>query len=232
MNQAIADIIRHHIENLDFVDKIAGLTAVTYFDMRDKDNNLVQKSFPIACCVSGEECLKEGAYNDLMPNSQYKTVIYFEDMGVSFVRSESNWKYYTSNLRLVCWINVAKILLDDCKTGKACTMSAHIIAEIIRALPQFPSYHSPFSHVYSEVVNQEVRSNSIFSQYTYDEKHIQYLMYPFDYFALDIQTQFAICLKETAVYNPDCAEPDTEPFNSWDSTVITFDSELVTFDAT
>lgn len=231
MNQAIADIIRHHIENLDFVDKIAGLTAVTYFDMRDKDNNLVQKSFPIACCVTADDC-KEGAYNELMPDSKYKTVIYFEDQGVTFNRSESNWKYYTSNLRLVCWINVAKILLDDCKTGKACTMSAHIIAEIIRALPSFPSYHSPFSHVYSEVVNQEIRSNSIFSQYTYDEKHIQYLMYPYDYFALDIQTQFAICLKETAVYNPDCVEPGTESDYTWDNEVITFDNMVVTFDQT
>ena len=46
MNQAVADIIKGHIEGLDFVDKIAGLTSVLTFDMRDKDNNMVQKSFP------------------------------------------------------------------------------------------------------------------------------------------------------------------------------------------
>ena len=130
-----------------------------------------------------------------MPNSEYKTVIYFEDGGVSFVRSESNWKYYTSNLRLVCWINIAKIFEAECNTGIPCTYAAHIIAEIIRHLPSFPEHQDPFEKVYSEVVSQDVRSNSIFSQYTYDEKHSQYLMSPYDYFALNITTTFAICLK-------------------------------------
>jgi hypothetical protein len=200
MNQAIANIIKEHIDGLDFVDKIAGLTAVTYFDIKGSDGNLVQKSFPIACCVTADDC-KEGAYNDLMPNSEYKTVIYFEDNGVSFVRSESHWKYYTSNLRLVCWINIEKLTESGyCKSESPCTYAAHIVAELIRAMPEFPENHFPFDHVYSEVISQAVRSNSIFSAYTYDEKHSQYLMAPYDYFALDIQTTFAICLRSTDVY--------------------------------
>lgn len=204
MNQAIANIIRNHIADLDFVDKIAGLTAVTTFDIRGPDNTVVQKSFPIACCVTADDC-KEGAYNDLMPNSDYKTVIYFEDGGISFERSESHWKYYTSNLRLVCWINIEKLTESGyCKSEEPCTYAAHIVAEIIRYLPEFPENHSPFDHVYSEVTSQIIRSPSIFSQYTYDEKHSQYLMAPFDYFALDIQTKFAICLRSTAVFSALC----------------------------
>lgn len=198
MNQAVADIIKEHIENLDFVDKIAGLVSTVYMDVSDKDNNLVQKAFPIACCVTAEDC-KEGAYNDLMPNSQYDTVIYFEDGGVTFNKSESNWKYYTSTLKLVCWINVAKILSDTCKTGTKCTRSAHIITEIIRALPTFPEDHTPFHRFYSEVIGQEIRDNSIFGKYTFDEKHVQYLMYPYDYFALTIRTDFAICMDSDVV---------------------------------
>lgn len=205
MNQAIANIIKGHIEGLHFVDKIAGLTSVTYFDVTDKDKNTVQKAFPVACCVTADDC-KVGAYNELMPDSKYKTVIYFEDRGVSFTRSESNWKYYTSNLRLVCWINVTKLIGVDCKEGTACTVAAHLITDIIRALPSFPEHNYPFNHVYSEVVNQEVRSNGIFAAYTYDEKHSQYLMYPYDYFALDIQTNFAICMESTQVYDATCCE--------------------------
>jgi hypothetical protein len=203
MNQAVANIIKTHIEGLDFIDKIAGLTAVTYFDVKNKDGELVQKAVPIACCVTADDC-KEGAYNDLMPDSKYKTVIYFEDRGVKFLRKESHWKYYQSDLRLVCWINIAKILGDDCKTGTACTLAAHLIAEIVRVLPEFPQHHSPFNFVYSEVVSQDIRSNSIFAAYTYDEKHSQYLMYPYDYFALDIQTLFAICIDGSGVYDSDC----------------------------
>jgi hypothetical protein len=224
MNQAIANIIRGHIEDLDFVDKIAGLTQVATFEIKGADNTLVQKTVPIACCVDPESC-KEGPYDDLMPNSAYKTVIYFEDGGVSFVRSESNWKYYTSNLRLVCWINIAKIFESECKTGIPCTYAAHVVAEIIRHLPEFPAHYTPFDKVYSEVVSQEVRSNSIFSQYTYDEKHSQYLMSPYDYFALNIQTTFAICLKSTSVY----IEPCFTELYTFDNDLITWD-ELITMD--
>lgn len=202
MNQAIANIIKTHIEDLDFVDKIAGLVSTVNIDVGPKDN-LVTKSYPVACCVTANDC-KSGAHNDLMPDSKYKTVIYFEDNGVSFVKSESNWKYYTSSVRLVCWINVAKILGDACNEGTACTLAAHLIAEIIRVLPEFPEHHDEFDFVYSEVVGQVIRDNSIFSKYTFDEKHIQYLMYPYDYFALEIQTSFAVCLKNTAVYDSEC----------------------------
>lgn len=204
MNQGIADIIRGHIDGLDFVDKIAGLTAVQVFDILDGENKRVEKRFPVACCTTADDC-KTGAYNELMPDSKYKTVIYFEDKGISFVKAESNWKYFKSSLRLVCWINVAKILGDTCKTGTTCTLSAHLIAEIIRAIPAMPEDHSPFYRVYSEVVSQEVRSNSIFSAYTFDEKQCQFLMYPYDYFALDIETNFALCLKETTTYDATCS---------------------------
>ena len=203
MNQSIASIIKSHIEDLDFVDKIAGLTAVTNIEIKDKDGNMVQKSFPVACCVTAADC-KEGAYNDLMPNSEYRTVIYFEDKGVTFTRREGKWKYYQSQLRLVCWINIELLTGAECKSEVPCTYAAHIVAEIIRALPQFPEEHSPFNFVYSEVTDQEVRNNAIFSQYTYDEKHSQYLMAPYDYFALNIQTEFAICLSGTDVYDATC----------------------------
>lgn len=205
MNQAIANIIKGHIENLDFVDKIAGLTAVLTFDIRGEDNKTVQKSFPVACCVSAEDC-KEGAYNDLMPNSDYKTVIYFEDEGVTFDKYESNWKYYKSTLRLICWINIEKLTLSGiCKSEIPCTYAAHIITEIVRALPAFPeNTHGPIEKVYSEVTNQLVRSPSIFSAYTYDEKHAQYLLAPYDYFALTIETSFAICMKSSQVPSSVC----------------------------
>jgi hypothetical protein len=208
MNQAIANIIKGHIEGLDFVDKIAGLVMPLTFDITVTDKttgtkSTEQKTVPIACCVTADDC-KEGAYNDLMPNSEYKTVIYFEDGGVTFEKAESNWKYYKSTLRLVCWINIQKIKDNPCKTDMPCTYAAHIITEIIRALPEFPASHSPIERVYSEITNQLVRSPSIFSAYTYDERHSQFLMSPFDYFALTIDTSFAICLKSTEVYDSTC----------------------------
>lgn len=200
MNQAIAQIIIGHISGLDFIDKIGGVVSVIYEDVFDGTNK-VQKSFPAACCVEPEDC-KIGAYNDLSPDSKYNTVIFFEDKGVTFDKHEGSFKYYTSSLRLVCWINVAKILEDDCRLGSECTRAAHLITEIVRLLPPFPEDHTPFVMLHSEVISQEPRSNAIFGAYTFNEKQTQYLLYPFDYFALNIQTTFAICIKSDIVSVP------------------------------
>lgn len=194
MNQAIANIIKGSIEDLDFVDKIAGLVSTQYMTIEG-----VTKSYPVACCVTADDC-KTGAYNDLTPNNQYKTVLYFEDGGVSVLETTGRFKKMRSRLRLVCWINVAKIYGDACATDLPCTASTNIIIEIIRALPEFPVNYAPFMQVKFDIVNQLVRSNSIFSQYTYNEKQSQYLMSPYDYFALDIETTFSICLDGRDTY--------------------------------
>ena len=199
MNQAVANIIRGYIEDLDFVDKIAGLVATQYMTIDG-----VQKAYPVACCVP-EDCI-QGAYNDLAPDSAHSSVIYFEDGGVSFNKYEGHFKYYTSSLRLVCWLNVKKILGEECDASQ-CTYSSHAIADIIRHLPEFPRNVAPFVRFYSEVVSQAVRDNGIFSKYTYNERQTQYLFSPYDYFALDIRTTFAICLPGTEVYTP-CDETD------------------------
>lgn len=192
MNHAIADILKARIIDLDFIDKIAGLIAPTYFDDTDEGSAKVQKCFPISCTTTAQDC-KLGLYNDLCPDSKYKTVIYFEDRGVSFDRREGKFIYYKSNLRLVCWINIEKINADCCQDGTDCSMSAELIKEIICAMPEHPTNISPFAKVYPVITSQEIRSNSIFSQYTYNEKQTQYLLFPFDYFALNIETDFAVC---------------------------------------
>lgn len=199
MNQAIANIIKEYIDELTFVDKIAGLVSTQYMTVTGEDGAKVTKSYPVACCTTAEDC-KAGAYNDLTPNSDYKTVLYFEDGGVSLLETTGRFKKMRSRLRLVCWINVTKMNGDPCYTDIPCTASTNIIIEIIRALPDFPINYAPFMQVKFDVLNQLVRSNSIFSQYTYNEKQTQYLMSPYDYFALDIETTFSICLDGSDTY--------------------------------
>jgi hypothetical protein len=195
MNQQIANIIKAKIEGLDFVDKIAGLVSTTYMTMSDAEGAKVQKSFPVACNVTAEDCIS-GAYNDLCPNSKYRTVLYFEDGGVDFNAREGIWICYTSHLRLVCWINVGKYKADCCGDVLSCTASADIIKKILCALPSQPEYIDPYSKVYPVVTSQVIRNNSIFSAYTFNEVVTQYLLSPFDFFALNIETTFCICTED------------------------------------
>ena len=95
---------------------------------------------------------------------------------MSLLETTGRFKKMRSRLRLVCWINVAKLYGDACATDSPCTASTNIIIEILRALPDFPVNYAPFMQVKFDVLNQLVRSNSIFSQYTYNEKQTQYLI--------------------------------------------------------
>jgi hypothetical protein len=195
MNQAIANIIKERIIDLDFVDKIAGLVSATYMNITDENGVKVQKCFPISCNTTAEDC-KCGLYNDLCPDSQYKTVIYFEDGGVRFNDRVGEYICYTSSLKLVCWINVARYMAECCGSGVPCSASADIIKKILCVLPSHPEEIDPFTRVYPVVVSQQIRSNAIFAQYTYNEKQTQYLLYPFDYFCLNIETTFCVCMTD------------------------------------
>lgn len=195
MNQQVANIIKGYIEGQDFVDKIAGLVSVTYLNITGTDGEKVQKSFPVACDVSADCCI-DGAYQDLTPNSKYMTVIYFEDGGVTFNKREGRFICYTSNLRLVCWINVGRYKAECCGEGHTCSASADIIKKILCALPSQPVYSDPYSSFYPVVTSQVIRSSLIFGAYTYNKTQTQYLLSPYDYFALEIQTDFCICTED------------------------------------
>ena len=195
MNQTVANILKSYIECLDFVDKIAGLVQTVYLNITDDSGVKVQKSFPVSCNFSAEDC-KTGLYNDLAPDSKYKTVIYFEDGGVTFNKREGAFICYTSNLKLVCWINVAKLYGELCPDGIPCTAGSVIIKKILCQLPEHPANVDPFAKFYPVVVSEDIRSNSIFSKYTYNELQTQYLLYPYDFFALNITTDFCVCVTD------------------------------------
>jgi hypothetical protein len=192
MNQTVAGLLKYYIEDLCFVDKIAGLVQTVYLNITDENGVKVQKSFPVSCNFTAEDC-KNGLYNDLAPDSKYKTVIYFEDGGITFNERKGNFACYTSSLKLVCWINVAKFEADWCGSGVPCTVGAEIIKRILCAFPPQPVNITPFIRFYPVIVSEEIRSNAIFSKYTYNELQTQYLLYPFDFFALNIRTDFCIC---------------------------------------
>lgn len=192
MNQTIAGLLKYYIEDLNFVDKIAGLVQTVYLNVTNEDGIKVQKSFPVSCNFTAEDC-KNGLYNDLAPDSKYKTVIYFEDGGITFNKREGNIACYISSLKLVCWINVAMLQADWCGGGIPCTIGADIIKMILCALPPHPVNITPFIQFYPVIISEDIRNNSIFSKYTYNELQTQYLLYPYDFFALNIRTDFCLC---------------------------------------
>lgn len=194
MNNKIANIIVDYLKDLTWVDKLAGLTQVARVSQQDGDRK-VEKRYPISCSLAFDESCKEGCYDDLMPNSAYRSLMYFEDGGLSYVKNVGKKKYYQSNLRLVCWLNYKKL-------PGGCGASADYIIDIIKSLPAFPQNIGDMLSVDIQVVSQVPRSNGIFANYTYNELQTQYLLIPYDYFALEIRTSFYI-VTECLQLNPE-----------------------------
>lgn len=186
MNVGIAEIHRGYIESLPFIDKIAGLVKpITYSESQGEGKPSIKKTFPVACNVTHSECLS-GKLMDLVPSEKYKSVSYFEDLGVTITGGDSRFFDFESRLKFICWMNLKKLGITNCSS------SALAIAAILKALPN-PNFNSGiFTRISVAMVGQDIKSNAIFSKYTYDESQIQYLMYPFDYFAITLKTNFRI----------------------------------------
>jgi hypothetical protein len=145
--------------------------------------------------MTADACMK-GGYQDLCPNSKKKSVLYFEDRGLTFDHQEGNHLFYVSSLCLVCWLNLQLIQDVGCKKDvTGCGTSGDYVLEVIKKFDYKPFNSGGLYGIMIHPPTQAERSVDIFSKYTYSEVAIQYLMAPFDYFALDFSVNFMIpCL--------------------------------------
>lgn len=198
MNNILAEAYRDEIASLPFADKIAGVVRVATYKESGDDYSAV-KSFPVACDLTAEQC--KTRQRELCPDSAKKSVIFFEDGGCDFLKKEGKFLHFQSTLRLLCWLNLKRI------GSTQCTVSAIAIANIINKLPETFFSTGGLSKCKVTRVSEAPKSSAIFGNYTFDENSTQYLLHPFDYFRLDITTEFAInpaCIDELTIGEPSC----------------------------
>jgi hypothetical protein len=188
MNTDIANIILEEIKDLAWVDKYAGLVRVAVKGGSDPLKP-IKKFFPIACNVTVNDCITAGTLNDLIPDSKYKSILYFEDNTVQLLGMESGYINMRSNLRLVCWLNGKMLGYDGCSLSSVAVLG---IVKALNGLLINPFNSGVYTKIRISAVSQEPKSQAIFSKYSYDESVNQYLIPPFDYFALNIITNFSV----------------------------------------
>lgn len=185
MTSDIANILKGYIDNVAFADRVAGLVKpVTVLDEND-DGVKTRRTFPISCDITYNDCIK-GKYKDLIPNKKYMSIMYFEDGGTRLIGEDPRDFKFTASLKLVGWLNLLKMGKTDC------SISGLAVAHILKALPLGYNNVGMYSRVRVMAVSQEVKSSAIFNKYTYKEETLQYLMYPYDYFAVNIEVQYNI----------------------------------------
>lgn len=194
MNTDLAETYRTEIAGLSFVDRIAGLVRPVSISDQSETGGRILKTFPVACNVSAKDCTTKGKYQDLVPNSGKKSIIYFEDGGIQNIGRDNHGIKFRSLLNIICWLNLPKLGVSDCN------FSAKAALGIISKLPYQPfNFAGMYTRCSITGISEAKKNNAIFAPYTYDETVTQYLMYPYDYFMLTVITEFTVplsCIEE------------------------------------
>lgn len=203
MNSEIADKLGSYFITQPWCDKMGGLVKVIKYQSVDRNNNPTIMFMPVSCRTDFSTC-KSGRYQDLLMNSQLRSLFYFEDGGITLQKRNGDKFEFVSRLKLVGWLNLNKFVLP----GGVCTISGKIISQILRSIPDQHINFGIVTEAKIRVISEDIKSPAIFARYTLPEEVLQYLLYPFDYFALNFQVEFVInraCDDDVVITNdPNC----------------------------
>ncbi|MDZ7876100.1 MAG: hypothetical protein U5L45_00440 [Saprospiraceae bacterium] len=197
MISQICEAIKKNILLAPYADKVAGLTRVAvsnvHTELEDGTSYKVsEKHFPVALNVSGVSCFNQNGYQDLCPNSQKKSVIYFEQIGATKINKAEgqgkNVKEFVAQVRCVAWFNLKKLGIEY--DFLPCNYQSDLHGRIITPL----SIECGTVSVKPKIsILFEISDPSIFSKYSYDDATIQnMLLYPYYYLAIDFQISYLI----------------------------------------
>lgn len=200
MNKELASILKDRIAPFPFIDVLAGLVQ-TVEEVHETENGTVRKRFPLSSDTNMTDACAGGLERALTPDSSKKSVIYFEDFGSQVTREGRNGaQSYISTIRLVAWLNRERL------TGDAYTsISGYCIAAICRRLDLKFENTGIFQRLRVNPSRIPIQDASLFSRYTYDEAERQYLLPPFEVFAIDFSCSYHVkpgCITEIDFNNP------------------------------
>lgn len=194
MNKEIANILKDRLVNSDlpFISKYFGMVDLVLEPVEGELNTTMTKRLPVAteftyiledgsvACVNKEQLA--------IPDSSQKGIIYFEDNGTT-ITSSGKLVNYISKLDLVCWINVARIKEDFYE--RIDTSAITMVIDSIKGNNRFENIDI-FQKFNVNPKYIKSKNSNIFSKYTYDEAHTQYLRPPFTYFSISIEVSYSV----------------------------------------
>lgn len=211
--QPLSDIITA----LPYVDRYGGIvnTASRLVQVGETDAGVPiydKEYFPVSCGVTETECWENGRYQDLIPNSDYKSIFYFEQIDGMRPDGEERkgggkvFYRFSEKLRFVGWLNLPELGISDCNG------SSTIVASLIKNLIQEWKGLTDPMRVYrlnTSFVGVEPKFQNPFEKYSYKEMSEMWL-YPYDYMSILVQVDALIseaCLGEYEAADPVvCAE--------------------------
>lgn len=208
MNKEICRILKDWLLSnggLPFVEVMAGMVqTVEYKDPMGDEGVMVTKRMPVSTDTNMATNCKLTPERELIPDSMKKGLLYFEDYGAQYIgRGSGERLEYRSNVRLICWMNRAR-LVGDAYTE----ITSYCITNVLAKLNlQRPVNSGNFIAIRVEPGRIYPQDKGIFSRYTYDETITQYLRPPFEFFAVDLTVTYFIhpaCIGQLQFVDPVC----------------------------
>lgn len=181
MIRTIVKQIVPYIDALNFADLTAGIVTVATKNQH-AENGVVTKIFPIYENTP-DEC-NGGDYLVLIPDEKYRTIIYFEEIG-NTITTQTNYEIkISSDIRLIAWFNLKKI---------GATVTSDVLLRLIaQAIPETLADFSDIENIRVTLTGIPNKAPALFSQYSYNEAERQYLLFPFDYGALNYTVTYSL----------------------------------------
>lgn len=200
MNALLALLLKDRISQFAYVDRLAGMVRLVKYE---RSGGVI--AIPVAIDAEADLACDDSQQRDMVPDQAYGCMVYFEDRGVVRTTSRTRGVSFTARLRLVCWVNTQKFGSDP-------TAASKIQAQFLGAIEGGPYNSGPFIGLRHQVEGYPQSGHGIFSAYTYPEASRQYLMPPFDAFAIDIATSVRVkpgCEDDVTVSDDACWSPPT-----------------------
>ena len=178
----IAELLRDEISSLNFIDVAAGLAkTTTYYTKSGEEEGVIEKIVPIAYNDLGITC-ETGTLYPLVPDTQYRTVCWWVDRGISNVGEDTYYYHSQALLRLLCWFNLPLI-------NQSYTDAALLVANIIAAIPVGLTNVDYLSQIRVAFAGEE--TEGVMDEYSFNATENQYFTHPYYISGLDFTVDFA-----------------------------------------
>jgi hypothetical protein len=177
------------------------------------------KTFPVACGVSFDACMSGRKYQELVPNSNHRSLAYWEQMGDATrnANEERNYKpgtvfVYDIPARLLVWLNMSKMNLTN-GGATTCSIAAPVAIAVQTALSRKSGFlldqtEYPGGTVQMLFQAEEAKdAQKAFGRYSYGDL-TKFMLHPFDFFTLRYVVRLRIspkCVEAFTIGEPiDC----------------------------
>lgn len=209
--------VKTAMENIDIsgtplIEKYGGLVIpLTVKEEISKtasgDPILKDKTYPVSCGVNFQQCILNRKYQELVPNTKYRSLAYWEQLGdaVQYAPEKrydpkGNRLVFDIPVRLVVWLNIQKMNINS-GGGQDCSITAPVmlkISDILHNSKQHflipDAFYNDKAKVEFLFQGQEVKdANRIFGKWSYDSAKMAALyLWPFDWFSLKYTVRFTV----------------------------------------